>query len=104
MAFSYALDQCPPFETVGACRRFTRRRLVMRFRTPAIFIALAVLLSVPGKAAADVVTNWNAVAEIVAPRFGGAQQQSRVQAMVQIAVTMRSMPSIRATNATPAWR
>lgn len=58
----------------------------MRFRTPAIFVALAVLLLVPGLAAADVVTDWNAVLEIVAPRFGGAQQQSRVQAMVQIAV------------------
>jgi hypothetical protein len=32
------------------------------------------------------VTDWNAVAEVVAPRFGGPQQQSRVQAMVQIAV------------------
>ena len=35
---------------------------------------------------ADVVTDWNAIAEAVAPRFGGPQQQSRVQAMVQIAV------------------
>jgi hypothetical protein len=37
-------------------------------------------------AGADVVTDWNAVAEAVAPRFGGPQQQSRAQAMVQIAV------------------
>jgi hypothetical protein len=35
---------------------------------------------------ADVVTDWNAIAEAVAPRFGGPQQQSRVQAIVQIAV------------------
>jgi len=58
----------------------------MRFRNLARFVALAVLLLIPGPAAADVVTNWNVVLEIVAPRFGGAQQQSRVQAMVQIAV------------------
>ena len=58
----------------------------MRLRNSAGFVAFAVLLLVPGRATADVVTNWNAVAEIVAPRFGGAQQQSRVQAMVQIAV------------------
>ena len=37
-------------------------------------------------AAADVVTDWNAVAEAVATRFGGPQQQSRVQAMAQLAV------------------
>jgi hypothetical protein len=40
----------------------------------------------PGSAHADVVTDWNAVAEAVAPRFGGPQQQIRAQAMVQIAV------------------
>ena len=37
-------------------------------------------------AAADVVTDWNVVIEAVAARFGGPQQQSRVQAMAQIAV------------------
>jgi hypothetical protein len=40
----------------------------------------------PGVAAADVVTDWNLIAELVAPRFGGPQPQSRAQAMVQIAV------------------
>lgn len=37
-------------------------------------------------AAADVVLDWSLVAERVAPRCGGPQPQSRVQAMVQIAV------------------
>lgn len=49
-------------------------------------LALAAVLAVPAAAAADVVTDWNLIAELVAPRFGGPQQQSRVQAMVQIAV------------------
>jgi hypothetical protein len=44
------------------------------------------LLALPAAAKADVVTNWVVVSEAVAPRFGGPQQQSRVQAMVQIAV------------------
>jgi VCPO second helical-bundle domain len=44
------------------------------------------LLSLPATAMADVVTTWVAVAEAVAPRFGGPQQQSRAQAIVQIAV------------------
>lgn len=49
-------------------------------------LALAAVLAVPAAAADDVVTDWNLIAELVAPRFGGPQQQSRVQAMVQIAV------------------
>ena len=48
-------------------------------------VALA-LLALPVAARADVVTSWVAVCEAVAPRFGGPQQQSRAQAMVQIAV------------------
>ena len=44
------------------------------------------LLALPGAAMADVVTTWVAVAEAVAPRFGGPQQTSRAQAMIQIAV------------------
>jgi hypothetical protein len=43
-------------------------------------------LALPAPAGADVVTTWNEIAEVVAPRFGGPQQQSRVQAIVQIAV------------------
>ena len=58
----------------------------MRFSTRASYLVLAALLLLPGTAAADVVTDWNLIAEIVAPRFGGPQQQSRVLAMVQIAV------------------
>ena len=49
------------------------------------WIVLAAFVSAT-PAAADVVTDWNAVAEAVAPRFGGPQQQSRVQAMAQLAV------------------
>ena len=52
----------------------------------ALVVILVLSASAPGPAAADVVTDWNAVAEVVAPRFGAPQQQSRVQAMVQIAV------------------
>lgn len=48
--------------------------------------AVLSLLLMAGAAAADVVTDWNLVAELVAPRFGGPQQQSRALAMVQIAV------------------
>jgi hypothetical protein len=48
-------------------------------------LAFALTLT-PAIANADVVTTWVAVAEAVAPRFGGPQPQSRVQAMIQIAV------------------
>ncbi len=62
------------------------RRLATEWRAFALLVALFSVLALPGFANADVVTDWNAVAELVAPRFGGPQQQSRVQAMVQIAV------------------
>jgi hypothetical protein len=52
----------------------------------ALAVILALSLSGARPAAGDVVTDWNAITEVVAPRFGGPQQQSRVQAMVQIAV------------------
>ena len=48
-------------------------------------IVLSVLLAA-APAAADVATDWNLVVEVVSVRFGGPQQQSRVQAMAQIAV------------------
>ena len=51
-----------------------------------VLIVVLVLLALPGPAAADVVTDWSAIAEAVVPRFGGPQPQSRVQAIVQIAV------------------
>jgi hypothetical protein len=44
------------------------------------------LITSPRLLAADIVTDWNATTDLVVPRFGGPQQQSRVQAMVQIAV------------------
>jgi hypothetical protein len=49
-------------------------------------VLLLVLLAFPAVVAADVVTDWNLIAGTVAPRFGAPQQQSRVMAMVQIAV------------------
>jgi hypothetical protein len=49
-----------------------------------VFLLLGILAATP--AAADVVTNWNAVLDAVVPRFGGPQPQSRVQAMTHIAV------------------
>ena len=52
-------------------------------RSLVVFVALFIC---PGPVAADVVTDWNFIAEVVAPRVGGPQQQSRLQAMVQIAV------------------
>lgn len=58
--------------------RFTIRRRAS--------ILLLALLALPAVAAADVVTDWNLIAGTVAPRFGAPQQQSRVMAMVQIAV------------------
>jgi vanadium-dependent haloperoxidase-like protein len=58
----------------------------MRFSTRASYLVLAALLLLPGTGAADVVTDWNLIAGIVAPRFGAPQQQSRVMAIVQIAV------------------
>jgi hypothetical protein len=55
-------------------------RIVVRLLVTLFFFTM------PGQAAADIVTDWNFIAEQVVPRFGGPQQQSRVQAMVQIAV------------------
>ena len=49
-----------------------------------VILLLAILAATP--AGADVVTSWNAVLDVVVPRFGGPQPQSRVQAMMHIAV------------------
>jgi hypothetical protein len=62
------------------------RRIVTEWRACVLPLALMSALILPGPANADVVTDWNAIAEAVAPRFGGPQPQSRVQAMVQLAV------------------
>ena len=64
--------------SLSACRRAARP-------CRAALVLLSILL-LPGPATADIVTDWNAIAEAVAPRFGGPQPQSRAQAMVQIAV------------------
>ncbi len=48
--------------------------------------AWIVLAAAAAPAAADVVTDWNVIVDAVAVRFGAPQQQSRVQAMAQIAV------------------
>jgi hypothetical protein len=61
----------------------------IRTRPAALFCSTWILLSAivaATPAAADVVTDWNAVLDAVVPRFGGPQPQSRVQAITQIAV------------------
>ena len=63
-----------------------------------LVVCLSLVWTAPARA--DVVTEWNAVLEAVSPRFGGPQQQSRAQAMVQIAVHDVSTRSIRGTRAT----
>jgi hypothetical protein len=67
-------------QTVIRVRRSARRVTLW----PAV--VLVSILGVPAFAAADIVTDWAALAESVAPRFGGPQQQSRAQAIVHIAV------------------
>ncbi|HXW04194.1 MAG TPA: vanadium-dependent haloperoxidase [Vicinamibacterales bacterium] len=80
------------------------RRVAAYCRVLAVATAI---FTAPGIAAADAVTDWNAVAEAVAPRFGGPQQQSRVQAMVQIAVhdALNSIEPryVRYTDASSGW-
>ena len=51
-------------------------------------LAAALLLAIALPAQADPVTDWNALASgpVVAPRFGGPQQQARVMAIASIAV------------------
>lgn len=49
-------------------------------------LACSLALALAGPAWADAVTDWNATAGAVAPRFGGPQQQSRAMAIVQISV------------------
>jgi hypothetical protein len=49
-------------------------------------LILLSILTLPRLSTADVVTDWNLIAEQVAPRFGGPQPQGRVLAIVQIAV------------------
>ncbi len=63
-----------------SCRFPPRRHRLRR-----LLITLS-FFTMPGLAAADIVIDWNIILEQVAPRFGGPQQQSRVQAMVQIAI------------------
>jgi hypothetical protein len=62
------------------------RRVATAWRAYTLPLALLSALTVPGPAKGDVVTDWNEIAEAVAPRFGGPQQQSRALAIVQVAV------------------
>ena len=73
-------------EFVGRLPFAACRRVATGWRARALALALLSVLTLPGSVAADVVLDWNVVAEAVAPRFGGPQPGSRVQAMVQIAV------------------
>ncbi len=63
--------------TVGRGAQAPRRRWLL---------ACALALALSGSAHADSVTDWNATAGVVAPRFGSPQHQSRAMAIVQIAV------------------
>ena len=67
-------------------RRAAGRRVVTEWRACTLALALLSTLTLPGPANADIVTDWNEIAEAVAPSFGFPQPQSRVLAMVQIAV------------------
>ena len=62
------------------------RRVATEWRACTLALALLSAVTLPGPANADIVTDWNGIAEAVAPRFGGPQPQTRVQAIVQIAV------------------
>jgi hypothetical protein len=66
------------------------RRVATEWRACALALALLSALTLPGPTNADVVTDWNEIAEAVVPvfgpRFGGPQRLSRVRAIVQIAV------------------
>jgi hypothetical protein len=73
-------------EVVMNIRLSGGRRVVGEGRACALALALLSAVTLPGPANADVVNDWNEITEAVAPRFGGPQQQSRVQAIVQIAV------------------
>ncbi len=73
-------------EVVMTLRRAAGRGFATVWRAGVLALALLWALTLAGSARADVVTDWVAVAEAVAPRFGGPQQQTRAQAMVQIAV------------------
>ena len=59
--------------------------MITKFDTVAAgLVCAALLMASPSRA--DTVTDWNELLDSVAPRYGGPQQQSRAQAMVQIAV------------------
>lgn len=49
-------------------------------------VVLGLLAAAAAPARADVVTDWTVVIETVAPRFGGPQQQSRVQTIAHVAI------------------
>ena len=64
-------------------------------------VVLLLVLTLPRPAAADIVTDWNIIAERVAPRFGGPQPQRACGPWSRSRCTTRSTPSIRATSAIP---
>ena len=88
----------------GISQADSSANVLRRLRRPSagvVAVALGLLAWTPA-VRADVVTDWNAVAEAVAPRFGAPQQQSRVQAMVQIAVH-DALNAIESRYARYAW-
>ena len=92
-------------QTPAPSTRRQSSRATHRLRLARLASMLA--LALPGIAAADVVTDWNAVASgpAVAPRFGAPPQQFRAIAITQIAVhdALNSIvPRYRGYNALPA--
>ena len=73
-------------EFVGRLPFAACRRVATGWRARALALALLSVLTLPGSVAADVVTDWTVVIETVAPRFGGPQQQSRVQTIAHVAI------------------
>src|SRR4029453_3454874 len=61
-------------------------RVATAWRVCGLALALLSALTRPGPANANGVTDWNEIAEAVAPLFGGPPIPSRVRAIVQIAV------------------
>lgn len=69
--------------SLNTSKRIPSRRVARPLRW---LLGSAIVLAISGQANADAVTDWNATAGSVAPRFGSPQQQARAMAMIQIAV------------------
>ena len=75
-----------PLEAGRSTLLASGRGVATGWRAGALLLALLAALTLTVPANADVVTDWNAIAEAVSPRFGGPQPQTRGLAIVQVAV------------------